>query len=164
MVRDYTKWDDSPISLTGFAESAIRAYKIAMTPPMGPVVLIADAILQEEPVPDQDRGRLRIPKLSPTAPPAGDSAAVNELAKMLVAAENPLIVAGRPARTPNGLKLLIELAELLQAPVLDRRQRMNFPTQHPLYGSGSLVEADFVLGLEVPDSVSYTHLTLPTSD
>ena len=36
MVRDYTKWDDSPISLRQFAESAVRAYKIAMTPPMGP--------------------------------------------------------------------------------------------------------------------------------
>ena len=163
MVRDYTKWDDSPISLTGFAESAIRAYKIAMTPPMGPVVLIADQVLQEEPVPDKDRGRLRVPKLSPTTPPAGDTAAVNELAKLLVAAENPLIVAGRLARTPNGLKLLIELAELLQTPVLDRRQRMNFPTQHPLYGSGSLAEADFVLGLEVPDFYQVIHAQTPVT-
>ena len=163
MVRDYTKWDDSPISLTGFAESAIRAYKIAMTPPIGPVVLIADQVLQEEPVPDQDRGRLRVPKLSPTTPPAGDAAAVNELAKLLVAAENPLIVAGRLARTPNGLKLLIELAELLQTPVLDRRQRMNFPTQHPLYGSGSLAEADFVLGLEVPDFYQVIHAQTPVT-
>src|SRR5258706_253899 len=31
MVRDYTKWDDLPISLVHFAESAVRAYKIAMT-------------------------------------------------------------------------------------------------------------------------------------
>lgn len=99
-----------------------------MTPPMGPVVVVADAILQEEGVPDQDRGRLRVPKLNMATPPAGDSAAVNELAKMLVAAENPLLVLGRPARTPNGLKLLVELAELLQAPVMDRRMRMNFPT------------------------------------
>ena len=41
MVRDYTKWDDAPWSLTHFAESAVRAYKIAMTPPMAPVVLVA---------------------------------------------------------------------------------------------------------------------------
>ena len=33
MVRDFIKWDDLPISLTHFAESAVRAYKIAMTPP-----------------------------------------------------------------------------------------------------------------------------------
>src|SRR3954471_16839025 len=30
MVRDYTKFDDAPVSLTHFAESAVRAYMIAM--------------------------------------------------------------------------------------------------------------------------------------
>src|SRR5215475_7656537 len=55
IVRDYTKWDDSPISLRQFAESAVRAYKVMMTPPLGPVVVTADAILQEEPVSDEDR-------------------------------------------------------------------------------------------------------------
>ena len=114
IVRDYTKWDDSPISLTQFSESAVHAYKIMMTPPMGPVVMVADAVLQEEPVSDEDRRRLRVPKLSVTSPPAGDPATVAEIAKMLVAAEDPLIVTGRSARTPNGLKLLVELAELLQ--------------------------------------------------
>ena len=29
MVRDYTKWDDTPWSLGHFAESAVRAYKSA---------------------------------------------------------------------------------------------------------------------------------------
>ncbi len=42
MVRDYTKWDDTPWSLTHFAESAVRAYRVAMTPPMAPVVLVLD--------------------------------------------------------------------------------------------------------------------------
>jgi len=161
IVRDYTKWDDSPISLRQFADSAVHAYKIMMTPPMGPVVLVADAVLQEEPVPDEDRRRLRIPKLSNTSSPAGDPAAVAEVAKLLVAAENPLIVAGRPARTPNGVKLLIELAELLQAPVMDRRQRMNFPTRHHLYGTGSLGAADVILALEVPDFWNVTHAQTP---
>jgi thiamine pyrophosphate-dependent acetolactate synthase large subunit-like protein len=61
MVRDYTKWDDAPVSLGHFAESAVRAYKIAMTPPMEPVVIVADAVMQEEPIPEADRGRLTIP-------------------------------------------------------------------------------------------------------
>src|SRR6476659_9552622 len=39
MVRDFIKWDDTPVSLTHFAESAVRAYKIATTVPMEPVVL-----------------------------------------------------------------------------------------------------------------------------
>ena len=49
MVRDFVKWDDLPISLPHFAESAVRAYKIAMTPPMMPVLLVADSELQEKP-------------------------------------------------------------------------------------------------------------------
>ncbi|HLH31599.1 MAG TPA: thiamine pyrophosphate-binding protein, partial [Terriglobia bacterium] len=163
MVRDYTKWDDAPLSLVQFSESAVHAYKIMMTPPMGPVVMVADAVLQEEPVSDDDRRRLRVPKLSVTTPPSGDPAAVAEVAKALVNAENPLIVTGRSARTPNGLKLLIELAELLQCPVMDRRQRMNFPTRHYLYGTGSLATADVVLALEVPDFWNVTHAQTPVN-
>ena len=163
MVRDYTKFDDSPISLTQFAESAVRAYKIATTPPMAPVVLVADAVLQEEPISQEDRHRLRVPKLSMTSPPAGDSGAVAEVARMLVAAENPLIVTGRSARTPNGLALLVELAELVEAPVSDRRMRMNFPTRHPLYATGNVATADVILALEVPDLYSVTHRLTPVN-
>jgi acetolactate synthase I/II/III large subunit len=161
MVRDYTKWDDTPVTLGHFAESAIRAYKIAMTPPMEPVVIVAGGALQEEPMSEEDRKSLRIPKLATTTPPAGDPAAVADLAKMLVNAQNPVIVAGRVARTPNGIKLLTELAETLQAPVQDRRFRMNFPTKNPLYNSGSVPEADLVLGLEVPDFWYVTHAQTP---
>src|SRR5258708_3832682 len=51
MVRDFTKWDDTPASLPHFAESAVRAYKIAMTPPMMPVVLVADTAMHDQAVP-----------------------------------------------------------------------------------------------------------------
>ena len=37
LVRDYTKWDDAPVSQQHFAQSFVRAYK-AMTPPYGPVL------------------------------------------------------------------------------------------------------------------------------
>ena len=52
LVRSMTKWDDAPVSLNGFAESAMRAYKIAMTPPYGPVVVSIDKYLQEGPIPE----------------------------------------------------------------------------------------------------------------
>jgi thiamine pyrophosphate-dependent acetolactate synthase large subunit-like protein len=161
MVRDYTKWDDTPVTLGHFAESAVRAYKIAMTPPAEPVVLVADGVLQEEPITDKN---LRIPKLVMSAPPQGDSAAVSEAAKMLVSAENPVIVAGRVARTARGIELLTELAETLGARVLDQRMRMNFPSAHPLYGhpgpsvaTPSLSGYDAILGLEVQDFWGITH-------
>ena len=159
MVRDYIKWDDLPISLTHFAESAVRAYKIAMTPPMMPVLLVADSDLQERPVPSDSS--LRIPKLTLAGPPQGDSAAVSEAAKVLAAAENPVIVVDRAARTAEGVLLLIDLAETLQAPVLDLAGRMNFPTLHPLNHSArgrELVStADVILGLEVTDFWGTVH-------
>src|SRR5437868_5623686 len=66
MVRDYTKWDDQPASLVHFGESAVRAYKVAMTPPMAPVVLVLDATLQESPI--EGKSKLSIPKLTIPAP------------------------------------------------------------------------------------------------
>ena len=153
LVRDFSKWDDTPLSLEHFAESAVRAYTLAATPPMGPVLLVADSELQERPVAADFT--LRIPKLTASAPPQGDMAAVTEVAKLLVAAENPVIVADRAARTPAGLARLIELAEALQAAVVDQGGRMNFPSRHPLNQSAqsrpTLAAADVILGLEVND-------------
>src|SRR6266566_1408273 len=148
MVRDYTKWDDLPISLTHFAESAVRGYKVAMTPPMGPVVLVADSDLQETPV--ADLSRLHVPRLTLASPPAGDPVAVAELAKLLVASENPVLLGGQAVRTAQGMKLLVELAETLQAPVSGGK----FPSRHPLNQAGArglIANADLVVGLEVPD-------------
>ena len=133
IVRDYVKWDDEPGSLTAFAESAVRAYKIAMTPPMEPVLVVIDHDMQLRPTGD---ARPRIPRLTMPAPPAGEPGAVREAARLLVAAENPRINAGRAARTPNGILLLVELAELLQAPVNGGGDRVNFPSRHPLAGNG----------------------------
>jgi len=153
IVRDFVKWDDTPISLGHFAESAARAYKIAMTPPLEPVLLVADSDLQERPLSEKDK--LRVQKVTRTTPPQGDSGAVAEAAKLLVAAQNPVIIADRAARTPAGMKYLIELAETLQAPVLDQGGRMNFPTRHKLNLSGRgrplIAEADVILGLELTD-------------
>ena len=152
MVREFVKWDDVPLSLRHFSESAARAYKIAMTPPMMPVVLVLDKDLQERPVVETG---LRPQKLTMAMPPQGDEGSVNQAARMLVAAESPVIIAGRLARTPAGLTRLIELAEALQAPVIDQKERMNFPTRHPLNHTERnrqvLADADVILGLEVTD-------------
>ena len=155
MVRDFIKWDDLPISLPHFAESAVRAYKIAMTPPMMPVLLVLDGGLQEDPIASDINARLRVPKLTRASAPQGDSGAVAEAARLLVAAQNPVIVADRAARTPAGLARLIELAEALQAPVINQGGRMNFPTRHPLNQSANarqlIANADVILGLELTD-------------
>jgi thiamine pyrophosphate-dependent acetolactate synthase large subunit-like protein len=148
LVRDFVKWDDAPQSLGAFGEAAVRAYKVAMTPPMGPVLIVASHETQTNP---NTQRNLRVPKLTMTAPPAGDSAAVAEAARMLVAAERPLIVSNRTVRTPAGRKLLTELAETLQAPV-NSGERMEIANKHPLAGSGGPgYQPDVTLTLEVAD-------------
>jgi thiamine pyrophosphate-dependent acetolactate synthase large subunit-like protein len=155
LVRDFTKWDDLPWSLQHFAESAVRAYKIAMTPPMMPVLLVLDGGLQEDPVSPAAKAQLRIPKLTLASAPQGDAGAVAETARLLVNAQNPVIIVDRVARTPDGMTHLIELAEALQAPVIDQGGRMNFPSAHPLNlsngGRALLANADVVLGMELTD-------------
>jgi thiamine pyrophosphate-dependent acetolactate synthase large subunit-like protein len=152
LVRDFTKWDDTPVSLPHFAQSMVRAYKFAMTPPYEPVMIALDAELQEMPVQERERNRLVIPKYTPPSPPQAEVAALRETAKLLVNAERPVIVADRVARTPDGLKYLVELAELLQAPVVNMRGRMNFPNSHHLaQPPGLYAQADLILGLEVGD-------------
>src|SRR5213593_5240074 len=159
MVRDYVKWDDEPASLTAFAESAVRAYKIAMTPPMEPVLLVIDHDIQLRAMGD---ARPRIPRLTMPSPPAGEPGAVREAARLLVAAESPRINAGRAARTPNGIALLVELAELLQAPVNGGGDRVNFPSRHPLAGMG-VGAPDVVLNLEVQGAGSPNPGAIPSS-
>ena len=153
ILRDFTKWDDQPVSLQHFAESVMRAYKIAMTVPMGPVLITADGDLAEEPV--HEEKKLRMPKLTLSISPQGDSGAVTEAAKLLVAAQNPVIIADRACRSQEGMKRMVELAEALNAPVVDLGGRMNFPTTHYLCRSldrRSLVgQADVVVMLEVAD-------------
>ena len=151
LVRDFTKWDDTPVGLQHFAQSFVRAYKIAMTPPYGPVAISLDAGLQQEPIKNNGE-KLYIPRYVATSPPQGDTGAVKEAARLLANAQNPVIVADRAARTENGVRLLVQLAELLQAQVIDQGGRMNFPKTHYLSRPPTAVSnADVILGLELTD-------------
>jgi len=151
IVRDYTKWDDNPVSAEHFAQSFVRMYKIATTPPYGPVMMSLDGGLQTEAARDYGQP-LYIPKFFASAPPQGDLGAVKEAARLLANAERPVIVVDRTARSQEGVDLLVQLAELLQAPVVDQGNRMNFPNTHPLSRPATVVnQADVVIGLELSD-------------
>ncbi len=165
LVRDFTKFDDTPQSLGHFAEAMPRAYKFCMTPPYGPVVLAVDEHMQEDSLPG-DR-MPRVPRRPSISPPAGEQGAVEEVAKLLVAAENPVLMADRCARTPAGLASLVELAEALQAPVIDAQSRMNFPWRHPLNQRGAQRQlvgaADVIVGLEMGDFYGSSANAKPTA-
>ena len=159
IVRDFVKWDDQPASLQHFAESTVRAYRVATTAPMEPTLIIADMELQESPVADQHM--LKIPRLVAAVPPQGDRGALQEAARWLVEARAPVIVVERAVRSQQGVERLVALAEALGAPVVDLGARMNFPNRHRLCHSdrrGALMrEADVVLMLEVADRWGQLH-------
>ncbi len=152
-IRDYIKWDDTPVSLPHFAESFARAYRIAMTPPMGPVALILDAELQEASMAGEDAPPL--PRPPTVSPPQGDAGALAAAAELLVNADSPVILADRAIHTEDGMAVLVELAETLQAPFVNKFGRMNFPNthylNHSMRGGAAVSEADLILGLELGD-------------
>src|SRR6201996_6195274 len=154
-VRDFVKWDDYPMSLQHFAESTVRGYALSCAQPPGPVFIVADGKLQEDPLEEREERKLKIPRLTIPAQTAGDPNALREAARMLVAAEAPVIIADRYARSQQGMDDLVKLAELLQAPVVDNRSRMNMPNTHYLCQSeraaGLIAQADCILSLEPVD-------------
>ena len=98
-----------------------------------------------EPIEKYEEKKIQIPKISLNIPPQGDTNALREVARLLVNAENPVIVADRYARTDKGPEMLVQFAELLQAPVVDLYGRLNMPNQHWLQQSnrrGPLLQAD----------------------
>lgn len=153
-VRGITKWDDQPGSVASIPESMMRAYRIAVTEPAGPVYVCFDVGLQEEALPNSftlpDVGRYR-----PAAPPEPDRGALREAARLLVGAEMPMCIADRVGATAQAVRELVQLAELLAMPVIDAGTRWSFPSPHDLDFSDMRTEflrqADVVLGLEVMD-------------
>jgi acetolactate synthase-1/2/3 large subunit len=155
-VRDFTKWDDQPGSVEAIPESLLRAYRIAVTEPAGPVYVCFDVDLQEQEL--KRDGPPRLPDVSryrPPKPVEPDRNALREAARWLVGAELPLVFADRVGRHPESVAVLVELAELLGAPVIDLGARQSFPTPHSLDFTGEertlLTEADLVLGLDCVD-------------
>ena len=149
-LRDYVKFDSRPQSLAEFAMEMVRAYRIAMTPPYGPVALVVDSELQEGGIPADLN--LPIPKLTLPAIPVADSGSVAEIARLLIRADHPVIIADK-LRTAAAMPLLVELAETLQAKIVSQNGlRTNVPNHHPLHRyTDSLAGADLVIGLETPN-------------
>jgi thiamine pyrophosphate-dependent acetolactate synthase large subunit-like protein len=144
MVRSFTKWDAQPATLAESLTTLQEAYRQAITPPMGPTIVVLDAELQKE-----EAGNLAVPAYRPPQFPMVEATRVREIAQGLVNAQNPRIAVGR-LRTPQGVRLAVELAELLGATTSTSATGgpMSFPQRHPLQGPGADTNYDYTLGLE----------------
>jgi acetolactate synthase-1/2/3 large subunit len=144
MVRGYTKWDAEPKDLDGVLTAIQRAYNEAITPPMGPTMVVIDSDIQKDNAPNA-----KIPTYKAPTFPTIDSTHAREVAKGLLQAQNPRINVGR-LRTPEGVKRAVELAELVGASTTTAATQgpMSFPQTHPLCGPGADTNYDYTLGLE----------------
>jgi len=87
----------------------MRAYNEAITPPMGPTLVVLGSEIQKDNAPNA-----KVPAYKPPVFVTIDATRAREIAKGLLDAQNPRIAVGR-LRTPEGVKRAVELAELVGA-------------------------------------------------
>jgi benzoylformate decarboxylase len=132
LVHQYVKSDWQSLTTQAIPEDVNRAFRTALTEPAGPVwVALGQDLLEstaEVSVPDVASFRYD----TRTAPSDG---AVRAAARLIAAADRPVLVAGSEVGRAGALGRLVRLSERLGAPVLheDRRgfERPGFPTDHP---------------------------------
>lgn len=152
LIRDFVKWSDDPITAQSTIDSIVRAHRTALTEPQGPVYVTLDSALQEEFAAEVDfppSDAFAVP------PPSGARQAdVEAVARQLLDARLPVIVAGRVGLDPTATPLLTSLAERLGAGLRDERNLNAVPSGHPLNLTGDrqlLRDADVILCVEAAD-------------
>jgi benzoylformate decarboxylase len=133
MTQTMTKWHWSIGATDKIPEVTRRALKFASTRPCRPVFLAVPANLLSEQADAaiMEQGQFNVPmKLR------GDPDAILYAAKLLLKADNPLILTGDEVRYCQAEAELLELAELLGIPVVKdwtSSWSKTFPTRHPLF-------------------------------
>jgi benzoylformate decarboxylase len=130
MTKQFTKWSAEVHRADRIPEFLNRAFKVAATPPTGPVYLalpsnlLGEPISVENPIAERSRVSARI---------GADLEAVQEAAKLIAAAKRPVIVAGSAIAKSGATEELIKFAEIVGAPVVmePRYSFLSFPTDHP---------------------------------
>ncbi|MBN2321262.1 MAG: thiamine pyrophosphate-requiring protein [Acidobacteria bacterium] len=143
IVRQYTKWDYEIKTVENASLVVQSAFRIAGTEPCGPVYL---TVPREIMAAGLGGGLCYRPEdFPPAAPPQADSTALREAARLLVGAENPVILVKSMGRHPEAVASLVELAEKLSIPVASTDTFMNFPRQHWARSDGDIQNRDVIL-------------------
>ena len=151
MLREIVKWEyelRNGVQLETVIDSALS---VATTQPGGPVYLSLPREVLAEPLPgfSYDSPSRRVA----AAPPGPDKGAIEEAARILAAAENPLVVAASAGRDPAAVEALADFARRYAIPVVQHRPRhLCLPADHPCHlgydAAPFLDEADAILVLE----------------
>ncbi|MGP6204586.1 thiamine pyrophosphate-binding protein [Microbacterium sp. F2] len=159
IVRNYVKWDDSPLSVAATLSSLSRAWELTSAPPQAPTYVVLDVSVQEERITEQPK-QPRVFERAGWARPVAAQDAVKEAMGLLRGAQRPVILSGRSGAGAQEYADRVRLAEMLGARVVtDLKANSSFPTRHPLHVSGAgfflspeaieaLGEADVVVALD----------------
>lgn len=131
LVDRCVKWSFGVNDRRILVSTVQRACQMAMSSPRGPVFVslpmeyLFDKVTRETPL-----------KVSMPSLPSPDPKGIDELANLLRTAGNPVIVSENAGRTTGVVNRMVELAELLDAPVVETRSSgyFNFPRDHELHG------------------------------
>lgn len=150
IVRNYVKWDYELRRPDQVGEAVARAFQVAASDPPGPTYLTLPREILMDSVGET---MLKRPERFPPAKlGAGDPEALRRTAHALVDSQQPIVLCENSGRTEAGFRNLVRLAELLALPVVEWRNRANFPANHPLhlgYDDKEFVEsADVILALD----------------
>jgi thiamine pyrophosphate-dependent acetolactate synthase large subunit-like protein len=133
LIRQYSKWDDQPVSVEAALNSLARAYSLTREAPSAPTYVCLDVSLQEQPlasppaIPDVQRDQ------SPQSH-GPDAAAVRSTQDLLSQARRPLFLLGRLSRDEQDWDRRVALAERHGALVIsDLKTGAVFPSAHRLH-------------------------------
>jgi acetolactate synthase-1/2/3 large subunit len=151
MLREIVKWEYELRNGQQIETVIDRALAVATSQPKGPVYLSLPREVLAAPLPgfSYDSPARRVA----AAPPGPDKNAMDEAARLLAAAEAPLIVTASAGRDPAAVAALGEFAQRFALPVVEHRPRhLSLPADHPChlgYDAGPhLDSADAILVLE----------------
>ena len=164
MVDQFCKWSDEVLDVRALPTMLRRAFRVALTPPQGPVFLglPQDVMLQEtDPSAIEPLGPI------PTAG-AGDPDQVQRAADLLAEADEPVLVLGdEVARAgQDAVDAAVDLAEAAGAAVYGEilACEVNFPGDHPQWISYMPAAESLVQSLMDTDTLVFvgtsTHTTL----
>lgn len=150
MLREFVKWDYELKHAEQTETVLDRALAIANSEPQGPVYVTLPREVLAAPY---GAALSATPTLVPAAAPAANAEALEEAARLLGAARQPLLITANGGRTVASARALTELAEAFALPVVHYRPRhLALSTEHPLAAGWDphalLKDADLVLVLE----------------
>jgi len=160
----FTRWRWSVEDATRIPEITRRAFRVASTPPEGPVALafpinVLAAKDLKAGVIDHDKFIIQ-PKVKPNA------GLVTEAAQLLLDAKHPIIIVGPEVTRYDGKSEVIRLAEQLAIPVTQGERLFDdFPTDHPLflgdYGAWTRRRQDIDLVLDLGSKLPFQDEVIP---